>query len=191
MLERRLPCFHLLACLRACGAWLPRWRREDRNVRACEWCLDCLCRLAPCSSTERSAGNPCRLLWDEMVPQRLVLVLPIPSGQAGHLHLASIRRLLTGAGGQRSTRRVPPSLHRSRGPRGSATLLDPAHAADGDSGPSPKRSFDITCDGRSRPLAAPAVQGRRATSWRIATWLILPVVICLSQRLSHACVSMN
>jgi hypothetical protein len=24
-----------------------------------------------------------------------------------------------------------------------------------------------------------------------ATWLILPVVICLSQRLSHACVSMN
>ena len=28
--------------------------------------------------------------------------------------------------------------------------------------------------------------------WRTcATWLILPVVICLSQRLSHACVSMN
>lgn len=26
---------------------------------------------------------------------------------------------------------------------------------------------------------------------RVATWLILPVVICLSQRLSHACVSMN
>ncbi|KAL2343664.1 hypothetical protein Fmac_004949 [Flemingia macrophylla] len=24
-----------------------------------------------------------------------------------------------------------------------------------------------------------------------ATWLILPIVICLSQRLSHACVSMN
>ena len=28
-------------------------------------------------------------------------------------------------------------------------------------------------------------------STRNATWLILPVVICLSQRLSHACVSMN
>jgi hypothetical protein len=26
---------------------------------------------------------------------------------------------------------------------------------------------------------------------RCATWLILPVVICLSQRLSHACASMN
>ena len=30
-----------------------------------------------------------------------------------------------------------------------------------------------------------------ATTQRNATWLILPVVICLSQRLSHACVSMN
>uniref|UniRef100_M1DS60 Uncharacterized protein n=1 Tax=Solanum tuberosum TaxID=4113 RepID=M1DS60_SOLTU len=29
---------------------------------------------------------------------------------------------------------------------------------------------------------------RRAASLRNATWLILPVVICLSQRLSHACV---
>jgi hypothetical protein len=26
---------------------------------------------------------------------------------------------------------------------------------------------------------------------RIATWLILPVVICLSQRLSHACLSIS
>ena len=55
-----------------------------------------------------------------------------------------------------------------------------------------------------RPAAAPpapsrgsggrqhAGVGRRAvTSCRNATWLILPVVICLSQRLSHACVSMN
>ena len=25
----------------------------------------------------------------------------------------------------------------------------------------------------------------------IVTWLILPVVICLSQRLSHACLSIN
>lgn len=34
--------------------------------------------------------------------------------------------------------------------------------------------------------------GRGATaSPTDATWLILPVVICLSQRLSHACVSMN
>ena len=30
---------------------------------------------------------------------------------------------------------------------------------------------------------------RMSASERNATWLILPVVICLSQRLSHACVS--
>ena len=27
--------------------------------------------------------------------------------------------------------------------------------------------------------------------WTVVTWLILPVVICLSQRLSHACLSIN
>lgn len=45
----------------------------------------------------------------------------------------------------------------------------------------PSRAVDR--QGRLRS-AAPA-------SKRSATWLILPVVICLSQRLSHACVSMN
>lgn len=45
-------------------------------------------------------------------------------------------------------------------------------------------------------LASPPIRRRVEchavpTSRRNATWLILPVVICLSQRLSHACVSMN
>ena len=31
----------------------------------------------------------------------------------------------------------------------------------------------------------------KARSMKAATWLILPVVICLSQRLSHACLSIN
>jgi hypothetical protein len=31
----------------------------------------------------------------------------------------------------------------------------------------------------------------RAADWKVVTWLILPVVICLSQRLSHACLSIN
>ena len=31
----------------------------------------------------------------------------------------------------------------------------------------------------------------RCVKWKIVTWLILPVVICLSQRLSHACLSIN
>lgn len=43
-----------------------------------------------------------------------------------------------------------------------------------------------------RGSALGACRGARATtSLRDVTWLILPVVICLSQRLSHACVSMN
>jgi hypothetical protein len=35
--------------------------------------------------------------------------------------------------------------------------------------------------------------GRRSKekTLKIVTWLILPVVICLSQRLSHACLSIN
>ena len=28
-------------------------------------------------------------------------------------------------------------------------------------------------------------------TWTVVTWLILPVVICLSQRLSHACLSIH
>jgi hypothetical protein len=49
---------------------------------------------------------------------------------------------------------------------------------------------------RSRFSKRPSVMRRHVRAWwakskRNATWLILPVVICLSQRLSHACVSMN
>ena len=33
-------------------------------------------------------------------------------------------------------------------------------------------------------------KGFRKSNFSV-TWLILPVVICLSQRLSHACLSMN
>jgi hypothetical protein len=40
------------------------------------------------------------------------------------------------------------------------------------------------------PAARPGeMQQPHSSSRRVATWLILPVVICLSQRLSHACLS--
>ena len=60
----------------------------------------------------------------------------------------------------------------------------------------PNKAFSLfTNDGRSRLDPSSATVAGRAhaapTSKRNATWLILPVVICLSQRLSHACVSMN
>ena len=38
----------------------------------------------------------------------------------------------------------------------------------------------------------PAASGRSANlALKVVTWLILPVVICLSQRLSHACLSIS
>ena len=47
----------------------------------------------------------------------------------------------------------------------------------------------------SRPLCAGLRGSLRRWRWdrpgTIATWLILPVVICLSQRLSHACLSIS
>lgn len=52
-----------------------------------------------------------------------------------------------------------------------------------------KQAFGASCERRPPPFWARPM--RAAESVRNATWLILPVVICLSQRLSHACVSMN
>ena len=52
------------------------------------------------------------------------------------------------------------------------------------------RSMLLPCYGLSPTQVARRGRAGR-TSSRNATWLILPVVICLSQRLSHACVSMN
>ena len=42
--------------------------------------------------------------------------------------------------------------------------------------------------GLGRPVAP---SGRPGRPPKIVTWLILPVVICLSQRLSHACLSIS
>lgn len=39
--------------------------------------------------------------------------------------------------------------------------------------------------------AAPSGRAAKVRMARIVTWLILPVVICLSQRLSHACLSIS
>ena len=44
---------------------------------------------------------------------------------------------------------------------------------------------ELLCPARRGVAAAPAA------AFKIVTWLILPVVICLSQRLSHACLSIS
>jgi hypothetical protein len=40
-------------------------------------------------------------------------------------------------------------------------------------------------------LVHAGIDDRGDTVWNVVTWLILPVVICLSQRLSHACLSIT
>ena len=54
-------------------------------------------------------------------------------------------------------------------------------------GPLPRSKLRVPFRGPSR--APPP--GECGAGPRIATWLILPVVICLSQRLSHACPSIS
>ena len=77
----------------------------------------------------------------------------------------------------RAREREPPAGRRERGPRRPAARglrrrgPDGRGAAEQSGGPPPRRG------------------GRRVPAPQGATWLILPVVICLSQRLSHACLS--
>jgi hypothetical protein len=61
--------------------------------------------------------------------------------------------------------------------------------------PRPRPLLELLCpSGRAAPARDPPPDraGRpRAPALTIVTWLILPVVICLSQRLSHACLSIS
>ena len=64
--------------------------------------------------------------------------------------------------------------------------------------PSPRRVSRRSCSGvpsagrrQPSPKSAVGVSSPLSPSSATVTWLILPVVICLSQRLSHACPSMN
>ncbi len=41
------------------------------------------------------------------------------------------------------------------------------------------------------PNTLQVLDPRDLSEGKVVTWLILPVVICLSQRLSHACLSIN
>ena len=138
---RRHPCFHLLACPRACGVWLPRRRREGRNALACEWCSDCPCRLAPCPSTERSAGSPrrsrevgwCARGW-------FLCCLPLLGKQAARrlsLHPAP-------SNGRRRTAEHPP---RSTEPSSVAWPAGTCSAL----GPSARRGRGLTSRSREKP----------------------------------------
>ena len=64
----------------------------------------------------------------------------------------------------------------------------PVSSAPGTRRPGASRPPLVNC---SAPPRAGCRRGLAAAALRIVTWLILPVVICLSQRLSHACLSIS
>ncbi|KAJ6828407.1 hornerin-like [Iris pallida] len=83
--------------------------------------------------------------------------------------------------------------HSVRACVGLADAVD-AEGLGGDPPPAPTRTvYSTPLSTRPAPPTslAPRAAGRSRRRRGRATWLILPVVICLSQRLSHACVSMN
>ena len=102
------------------------------NVRACEWCFDCRCRLAPCfvhRTVDTQPGATKVMLSG--APRRILCCLPVQRETDAFSQLpTSTRRLARGVGGPQSMPRAPTSLHRSRGSCGHALLSDPVHAVD-------------------------------------------------------------
>ena len=52
-------------------------------------------------------------------------------------------------------------------------------------------SLPVRGEGWARPVPLASVPARPGVPRKLVIWLILPVVICLSQRLSHACLSIS
>ena len=190
VLDRRLPCFHLLAAQgpAGCGCHGGVGKAGTRGRVSGVW-------IVPAGWLRARPPNGRRAIRVGLAgwygSPEAGSCAAYPSRGSGPLD-ASLHPAPSN-GRRRTTEHPPRSTEppRSRGARGRAMLSDPANAVGEDSRPSPDRSSHIMHDGRSRPPTAPAARGRGAASRRNATWLILPVVICLSQRLSHACVSMN
>lgn len=116
---------------------------------------------------------------------------PIDSGRTGTGRGAKARGFGCGTFGEHATSVVDATGARKNrrttcgrsGGRGRRAAICPAALA------SVGRS--VASDERRGRPGLLGLLGRPLGKSRNATWLILPVVICLSQRLSHACVSMN
>ncbi|KAL0293682.1 UNVERIFIED_CONTAM: hypothetical protein Sradi_6923500 [Sesamum radiatum] len=147
----------------------------------------------PCKPPQSSAQARCRLgrgRFPVLHTHREGILM----SRTSRLRLAPRPSLGVAArGGPRSTRCVPRPAH-ARTCSGcwptasSPDLSDAEHTV----GMRPsasvrpeKQAFYASCERRPPPSWARPM--RAAGSVRNATWLILPVVICLSQRLSHAC----
>ena len=109
--------------------------------------------------------------------------------RAGGRRLSSISRELASESPASAGRRLQWGLAERR--RAGLVRVPDARAAVHAPANEPKKS-PVVSTGRLRRRRAFAIRknGKGARPHG-ATWLILPVVICLSQRLSHACLSIN
>jgi hypothetical protein len=114
----------------------------------------------------------------------------------------SVRRLARDSshrGQPRVTQHVVPWFNGGR-PRGTSSRIEAvggpfrARSRRGEGAPRVGRGRLRGGEAAANPVTNPAVRGRRGYPVAyepVVTWLILPVVICLSQRLSHACLSIS
>ena len=189
--------FHLLAWPSGLRGVVATVGSVRVNVRVCEWFPDCLRRLAPCSSApncRRPISSLVAACHSALVCLDVVPVLPTRWKETDPRKLTLHPSPCVGRRGTPKRSLCSTGLSQVVWPTGTRYPLGPSAYACHGRGECPKvpiECFGLQHDRRARPTDAPADRGRRASSRRVATWLILPVVICLSQRLSHACVSMN
>ena len=161
--------------------------------------MGCPCWLAPCSCIEQFAGNPPQFFPGRAISrgvfQWFLCCLPIewnscrsfapshPTLLAGCWRATQWSLCSSRASCRRRLLR-PMGIHCSHGCGlcgGRVTDVTSVHVDIRFA-----RMMSVLASGRQ---AQPGDPVQRPASERNATWLILPVVICLSQRLSHACVS--
>ena len=125
VLDRRLPCFHLLAAPGACGVWMPRRRREGRTRGRVSgvWIVPAgWLRARPPNGLQAIRVG----LLGGMVPQRPVLVLPTPSGEEFQTRCKPPSGALQRA---REDNGAPPAFHRASSvawPVGTCDALGPS-----------------------------------------------------------------
>lgn len=181
-----------------CGrrvSWCGLVARQAPYVTAHEWCLACKGAPDPCFGQRRRTPHDSSVT--AQVRQRLGRD---PVSCVAYLHegIRSSQRpsFVQRSASRRVTRRysrhgpLPSSRPGADAVNGASLELSDTESAEGIEVSRPLVVARSRIDG-ARP-SLPSRLGRAVTtSSRNATWLILPVVICLSQRLSHACVSMN
>lgn len=185
---------------RARGCWLVLVGRVYARVH--EWCSGRVRWQAPCNGIDLPAHKASHYRVPELVSRTLrrwlLCVLPVV-WQLLDLRSPTLPTMASEVvGGALSSPHVPPASLTSGS--GSARQVLPCSRVQCSSVvpsgcPLVAPSLSSKNDARGTSCAAlpsvPCRGARTMTSLRDVTWLILPVVICLSQRLSHACVSMN